>query len=366
MNNTLSPVEKKINYALRILLSALFIVSALAKLYPSPNFALTTFEIKQLVPMGFSEGFAAWFSRTLTASEFALGIALLQPHFFKRLVLPLSFLLLLIFVGHLGYTIATTGDEGNCGCFGELLPMTPMQAIIKNIIAMAIIAWLYRRYRFAQDRLNFFVITTIAFGCIMLLFMIAPHQKSAPVVQPISPVVPIVEPITEPTPSSALPKDLPANEPKEAGQTGEASATVDVAKPAAEPKKVQSGYAIHFADIDKGKKIICFFAAGCEHCQATIRELTQLKKSVKDFPEIRICFMDEETELIPAFFEQAGATYPYKILDVATFWRTLGTGKDTPGVLYLWNGNVIKEYNGISDNAFSKSGMKKAVAKEWK
>lgn len=362
MDKTLSPTETKINYALRILLSALFIVSALAKLYPSPNFALTTFEIKQLVPMGFSENFAAWFSRTLTASEFALGIALLQPHFFKRLVLPLSFLLLLIFVGHLSYTIATTGDEGNCGCFGELLPMTPKQAIIKNIIAMAIIAWLYRRYRFAGDRLNFFVITTIAFGSIMTLFMIAPHQKSAPAIA-IQPIMPIVEPIVNPTPAP-LPKELPATAPADAGKT--VSEAPEAAKPVAEPKHKQSGYAIHFADIDKGKKILCFFAAGCEHCQATIRELTQLKKSIKDFPEIRICFMDEETELIPAFFEQAGATYPYKILDVASFWKYMGVGKDTPGVIYLWNGNVLKEYNGIADNAFSKSGMKKAVAKEWK
>ena len=76
----------------RILLAILFLLSAVAKLYPSPHFALTTFEMKQLIPMGFSETSAAYFSRILIGCELALGILLLQRHYFKRLVLPMSFL----------------------------------------------------------------------------------------------------------------------------------------------------------------------------------------------------------------------------------------------------------------------------------
>ena len=103
--------------SVRIILSALFLVSAAAKLYPSPYFALTTFEMKQLLPMGFTETTAAYFSRTLIGCELALGILLLQPHYFKRLVLPMSFLILFIFSSHLSYEIITTGNKGNCGCF---------------------------------------------------------------------------------------------------------------------------------------------------------------------------------------------------------------------------------------------------------
>ena len=138
----------------RILLAILFLLSAVAKLYPSPHFALTTFEMKQLIPMGFSETSAAYFSRILIGCELALGILLLQRHYFKRLVLPMSFLILLIFSVHLTYEIIATGNSGNCGCFGALLPMTPLQAVIKNVIAMAIIGWVYWKSSVSEDTLK--------------------------------------------------------------------------------------------------------------------------------------------------------------------------------------------------------------------
>ncbi|MFO0494606.1 MAG: MauE/DoxX family redox-associated membrane protein, partial [Flavobacteriia bacterium] len=143
-SETTLTLKNKIAYGLRILLSFMFLLSAVAKLYPSPHFALTTFEIKQLLPMGFNEVSAAYFSRTLIGCELALGIGLLQPHYFKRLVLPLSFLMLLLFSSQLTYEIIVNGNKGNCGCFGSLLPMTPVQALIKNIVAMGIIAYLFK------------------------------------------------------------------------------------------------------------------------------------------------------------------------------------------------------------------------------
>ena len=132
----------------------------------------------------------------------------------------------------------------------------------------------------------------------------------------------------------------------------------------AEPKKKTSGFAKFYPDIDNGKKILCFFAPGCDHCKETAKELTQLKKQVKDFPELRIIFMDEEPELIPAFFEYAGSKYTYQVLDVASFWQAIGGAKDTPGVIYLWNGNVIKEYDGINEKKFKMSEFKSIVSKK--
>ena len=53
-----------ISWAIRILISALFLVSAYAKVYhePSAYFSITTFEQKQLVPLGFDSSLAAFFS----------------------------------------------------------------------------------------------------------------------------------------------------------------------------------------------------------------------------------------------------------------------------------------------------------------
>ena len=50
---------KKYTYIFRILISALFLLSAFAKLYPTPMYGITkVFEEGQLLKMGFSENLA--------------------------------------------------------------------------------------------------------------------------------------------------------------------------------------------------------------------------------------------------------------------------------------------------------------------
>jgi thiol-disulfide isomerase/thioredoxin len=345
----------------RILLSVLFLLSAVAKLYPSPTFALTTFEMKQLIPMGFSEGLASYFSRTLIGCELALGILLLQPHYFKKLVLPMSFLILFIFSAHLSYEILATGNSGNCGCFGALLPMTPLQALIKNIIAMGMIAYLFKIVDASKDKMNFSFVMALTFASILAIYIVAPMEvkSSAPVQQ--------IEEEEEVAADStvAFNPEIPLNTEmlKDSGVV--LVNTPELVEKVLEPKAKKSGYEMYFKGIDKGKKILCFFAPGCDHCQETAKELTQLLKADPNFPKIKIIFMDEEAEKIPDFFKIAGATYPHQILDIATFWKVLGSTKDTPGVYYLWNGNIMKEYDGINERKFVMSDFKKLVSKKY-
>jgi len=353
-------MKKKISISVRLILSFLFLFSAVAKLYPSPNFALTTFEFKQLVPLGFSDTAAAYFSRTLIGCELALGMLLLQSHYYKRLVLPMSFLILFIFSVHLSYGLIADGNDGNCGCFGALLPMTPLQALIKNIIAMAMIGYLFKTTNLTSDKTNFSFLSSVTSASILVIYLVGPMNKvQTAVVEMISTEVEVDQSkivIPEKVNSTVIDKvDVVKNDAKT-----EPPLEVD------EPKKVKSGYANFFPDIDQGKKVLCFFAPGCEHCQETAKELTQLKNQSSDFPDIKIVFMDEEAELIPAFFEKAGAKYPYQMADVLTFWKNLGSSRDTPGVFYLWNGNVIRSYDGITDKKFKMLELKTLVTREYK
>jgi hypothetical protein len=48
---------------------------------------------------------------------------------------------------------------------------------------------------------------------------------------------------------------------------------------------------------------------------------------------------------------------------VGTFWKTIGMENDTPGVIYQWNGNKIKEWQGINDKKFVASELQKALKK---
>ncbi|MFM8917644.1 MAG: MauE/DoxX family redox-associated membrane protein, partial [Bacteroidota bacterium] len=87
--------KSNIIWALRFLVAALFVFSAIAKMFP-----LWAFE-KQLVDLGLMSWCNAhYFARLLIALELALGVAIIQPHFLKRIVLPSTILLLVLFCIH--------------------------------------------------------------------------------------------------------------------------------------------------------------------------------------------------------------------------------------------------------------------------
>ena len=346
-------VKSYLPYTIRIIISFLFIVSAVAKMYPSPYFAISTFEVKQLYPLGFSENIAPWFSRILIGIELALGILILQNNFLRKLIIPVTILLLVVFVGHLSYvTFLSGGNTGNCGCFGELIPMTPIEAIIKNIIAIFLLVYLFFLLPKTTDKSNFWIVAGITLATIISIFLLAPIKivTNDFVVSPIENVVAdsskneIATPIINDSVITAVKVDSVKKV---------ISTKIEEVISTTEPKKIKSGYAKLFPKIDAGRKTLCFFVPGCDHCRLAAKELTELKQKNANFPEILIIFMNEEADLIPAFFKEAGADYPYKIIEIIPFWNALGTGKDTPGVKYLWNGNTYKYYNGITDNKFN-------------
>ncbi len=364
--------KKNIAWTLRIAIALLFIVSAVAKIskgwistFPfidfSPYFAISTFEVKQLITLGFSETIAPYFSRILIGIEFALGFLLLTSNYLKRITIPATIGLLVVFIIHLSYvTFSVGGNTGNCGCFGELLPMTPVEAIIKNIIAVGLLIWLWKLLENDQKS-NFWILTTITLSCILGLFMLAPmkaatisvsNENSDTLNNPDSVFV---------TTDLNLSTDL-LNKSEDSSKV-KVEKVVEEVKKEVGPKPVFSGYSEFYADIDKGKKILCFFVPGCEHCREAAKSLNALQKKHKDFPQVQIVFMDEEAEKIPDFFTYAGKQFPYKVIDVIPFWTKLGSGKDTPGVLYIHNGNVIHFFDGIAEKAFNSKALEKIIYK---
>ncbi|WP_324068907.1 MAG: protein tlpB [Flavobacterium sp.] len=350
--------KENIIWILRLIISALFIVSAVAKLYPSPYFAISTFEVKQLYPLGFSEGIAPYFSRILIGIEFALGISILLKDYLKKITIPATILLLAVFVIHLSYTTFVSGNAGNCGCFGELLPMTPVEAIIKNIIAIGLLIWLFKLAP-ADGKSNFWLLKSVGLGCILALFMLAPIRPVAEVIE--EPTSEVQENLGVVVDSTSL---LTIEEPITT-TTKDTIKKIEEKKTEDAPKKVKSGYEKYFPGIDTDKKILCYFVPGCDHCMDTAKELNEMRKKDKNFPPVFVIFMNEEPEKIPTFFEFAGTKFPYKMIDVIPFWTELGTGRDTPGVKYLWNGNEFKYYDGISDNKFNGTEFKKLIKKPY-
>ena len=312
--------------------------------------------------MGFSEDFAVFFSRILIGIEFALGILLLQNNYLRRIVIPATILMLVVFTTHLTIdTIQNGGNSGNCGCFGSLLPMTPIEAIIKNVVAIILLAvYLYIVPKITNEKSNFWVLSTITFASILMVFMAAPIQPKTVEIVPEEIETPAetietfntqaIDSLVIATPKTEKPEEVKAETEKPVSD---------------EPSPQKSGYSQYFSNIDKGKKILALFVPGCEHCRDVAKELTEMKAKNKNFPEVEIVFMNEEAEKIPEFFAFAGANYPYKVIEIIPFWKLLGSGKDTPGVIYLWNGNKIKEWDGINEKKFIGSELQSLLKKKY-
>ncbi len=306
-------MKKNLSMIIRVLVSALFLLSAFAKLYPTPMYGITkVFEEGQLIPMGFSEGLAPYFSRFIIAIELFLAIAILQRDYLKKIVIPTSIIMLILFSLHLANSILL-GDSENCGCFGELIPMSPLQALIKNIITLGVLGYLYKNTpKDTKNNRSKLIIQLLS--VLLLMFAFVPVQT--------------------------------------VGKNKRVSGF--------------SEYVVSDLNINEGKKILCFFDAGCEHCMDAAKSLNDLSDSIAYFPEIHIIFSDSEADRIPDFFDYAGREYSFQVLpfyneddEINSYLEILGYEYENPAVIYLDNGNQIRFYDGAGVNAFNADEFKK-------
>jgi hypothetical protein len=376
-------MKKNITWVVRILIVGLFLLSGLAKMFPH----LWQFE-KQIVDLGIANWCQSpYIARGIIGLEIAIAFALLQSHFLKRIIIPCTVLLLIAFCIHLGIQMVQFGpNNGNCGCFGQLIPMTPLEAFIKNIITIGLLIYLYRNVNEKERGQNNIIYPLCIFLASELLlfacFPFAPCAKAkttativAPMVNTDSISISNIEQVADTSgtnPATTAASNITVVNAKDSiiinkkNIKDTITKSVNASKQNAiviekGPAQTQSRFAAYTnfsgknISTDAGKKIICMFAPGCEHCQATAKEICGMRG--KDFPEVMIFFMDEETEKIPDFFKAAGCNFPYQVVDIPTFWTLLGNGT-TPGVNALWNGNIIKSWEGIEAHKFVMSDLK--------
>jgi uncharacterized membrane protein YphA (DoxX/SURF4 family)/thiol-disulfide isomerase/thioredoxin len=348
-------IKKYIPWIIRILISLVFVVSGIAKLFP-----VWAFE-KQLVDLGITSWcYAPYLARFMLSFEISVAILILQPHYLRMIVIPATILLLVAFSIHLSIEIYHHGAmSGNCGCFGQLIPMTPLEALIKNIISIALLIYLHRIIHDRKKGHNRFVylLLGVVFSALLLfvLFPFCPCEKFQEEKQQVYNIDTIngksisndtnfLNITEQKTQDTTILKEKSAIEPDNIAQQ-----SMPV-----EPKSRFGKYKVfgkEKVNLDEGKKVLCFFSPGCEDCVYTAKELSALSKKT-ELPPIYIFFMNEEAELIPGFLKEANFYYPYTILEVPVFWQLLGLNADTPGVILLWNGNIMRYYEGLDKNKF--------------
>ena len=98
--------------------------------------------------MNYLHGQSLWFSIMMIVLEIVLGVALLIG-WRKNLVLTLLLLLTLFFT-FLTSFVLFTGKIRACGCFGDCIPLTPVQTFTKDIILTLLILFLLFNKKWIQ------------------------------------------------------------------------------------------------------------------------------------------------------------------------------------------------------------------------
>ncbi|MCL2290402.1 MAG: DoxX family protein [Bacteroidetes bacterium] len=151
---------------LRTFLGLTFIASAILKLFPIEAFDARIIETSPFLGWTFSMVIA----RLIIACELALGIFIVAGLWLRRVVYPLTLAMLGFFTCIVIYSLIRFGNEPNCGCFGELLPFSNIESLIKNIVFIAITIFLY--YNAKEHSLKYWWIGIIVLGLsIFTIFM---------------------------------------------------------------------------------------------------------------------------------------------------------------------------------------------------
>lgn len=283
---------KKTILVTRIVLGILFIFSAVSKLYPTPIDGLVLFEENQLYPIGIID-MAPYFSRLLVAFELLLGMGFIIPFMKLKWHYLVSFSLLGVFSIYL-LVQAINGVQDNCGCFGELVSMTPLESLIKNILMLGAVAYLFYKDEDSIRTFNLFVPLSLFFGLTLSLTFLAP---------------------------------------------------ISIINQTKSELKAKSIYGEIDPIFDYGNNLICFFDPNCGHCMEVCKKLQDHMNQNKTEYNVYIVFKGGKgQDMIDGFMQETKTTFKYRVVASKDLmkYRFKNDELKLPSLVLLNNGKVNK------------------------
>lgn len=272
---------------IRIIVGIVFILSAISKLR-SPGI----FEII-LIDQGFTANrlIAAYLTRILISMELFIGVSFFQPFLLKRVVAPLTLAALTSFSIYTLYLMAFAANIENCGCFGEVVRMSPFESLLKNIVLIGLVSYLFIRIEPKKER--WYVPAVILVASFWFAFSARPVRSLADNVF------------------------------------------------AKYTRFVERGR----VDLTQGDKLVAVMDVNCEHCQAAARELGELDRNTHNLPPIYILFFDEDgdSNSVEHFFHLTSTRYPYHLISVDEFFDLIGSAP--PRIYWLRDGKIRGQWD---------------------
>jgi thiol-disulfide isomerase/thioredoxin len=276
---------------LRLLLAATFLLSAYSKIILPGSIEII------LIDQGIITDriAAAYIVRLFIGLELAIGLLFVFPYYLKSITIPLTWGLLFFFTGYLLYTGFVLGDKNNCGCFGELIKMTPLESIIKNIFLLILSFLLF--YKTKDDRRKIILPVSIILISFPIIFLVSPVR--------------------------------------------------DVSE-------FKFSKYIYFegkgrVDLSSSNILLGVFGLDCEHCQQTAALLDDIKRENPNLPKFYVLFFSEGNTTVEQFNSITYSSFPYHMIDAGDFFDLIGS--QPPRIYWLKEGSIEKFW----DNNFEKS-----------
>lgn len=287
---------------LRIILGLLFFFSALAKLKSMDSFELYIFSLNVF---GFNT--SSLLARLIISFEFLLA-ALFFINIYFKWVFRLTLGTLLAFSVFLLFRLSF--DE-NCNCFGELLPMNPLESLIKNVIFIVLLSLLYFnkgwQWRFQKAAL-------IALSVISL-------------------TVPLVISPPDIIHNRLYGHPLPLH-------TADGSQHITISD--------------NSLDYANGKKVLNFFSLNCPYCLLAAQKISIIAEQQELTEDIYFYFFGDE-DAIGDFWEQSQSVpMPYAFIPFEEVIR-LSDGR-LPTIYFTENGKIVAryDYRSFTDRDFAR------------
>lgn len=280
------------------LMGLLFIFSGYTKLYPIEPFEFTFIDL----------GVGGWrtvpfIARFMIGLEFLIGFLLIFGIYIKKFTAKFTIATLLFFSVYLIFIMIKSGNNGNCGCFGNTLVMTPLQALIKNGVMLLISLAILKYY----EGINYQKLNKWLFGTLTIFALALPH---------------ILNYVDLNYTEAYLSK-------KEDAFKLELDSVYKYAKIHTPP-----------ASLSKGKHIIAFMSMSCPHCRIAAKKLRLIKEKNPAI-SIYLVLNGEYTKIQPFFEDTKARNIDYCILNGKPFIYLAGV--EMPAI-YMVNNSVVENW----------------------
>lgn len=280
---------------LSFLIGIVFVFSAWSKTSPVQYFEYT---IHSQLPV--PRYVAQLLARFFIGLEAALGLLLAINIFgYKKWVLKVSLLLLSIFSIHLVYLLIAVGNDVNCGCMGNIVPMSPALSLAKNLALLAGLIILHKWGNNEENKVLNIATFPVSILIVLLPFFIFPVAKQ---------------------------NFLPLS------------------------KLYTSTESAHpVTELREGKHILCFMSLSCSHCRNAASVLAVMKKSNPSLPIYFALSAGDSLsrkERFEDFMKETKAiSIPYHFLSPKDFTdMIIASGSDgVPVMLWLEDSTIIRQ-----------------------